>query len=622
MKLKRMVSAIAALAVSVTTFAGMAVTANAFETITINYDDQPADYGWSGSDATYSYVASGDGYAFKAKLNSRANGRGHQNNFGNLPAGTSYVLDFDLNIGEYATTNSRSQTVDFAVKGVDFAYISKNVNYGAASGYLFKLDHVTRETSMTVSGTDVKVNMNENYHYKIAVDASGYTVENAQTPKVYLTLTDGSGETVCDKKLVASSGTGGLTGLYCLLGRYDTAMTIDNITVRDITDEDLPSIPSYKVTIKYQDLEGNTVAQDKETSVLQGESFTPEYETIIVKDNMEYTYASGADTITNITAPQEIIVKYSGRVLEDRNVKLTQRYGDKSQENSVTVKEYGDYNIPYSKYIIYNDTLYSISEKAASDAYFAYKGTLGVSGLEKEIVYNEEIGTTPYTFIEAESLGTPATGNNADIRCSNGAGFNPGEEKVKVIDLPAGTYTIEAALWGTSGNTFKLVDDSENVYFENSTTGSVAVKTTETINLDKDITLYLEGYNSDGNLGASSNSMIDYILIRGTATTPIPATVLAGHVKDYNDEAATDAATGASLWNAIITGNGTGFNKIRVDGVIKSGEDTVKTASPVTEDLGTTITTGSAYIYIAVNQAVSKLEGGQTMEVTVTPVSE
>ena len=123
--------------------------------------------------------------------------------------------------------------------------------------------------------------------------------------------------------------------------------------------------------------------------------------------------------------------------------------------------------------------------------------------------------------------------------------------------------------------------------------------------------------------GANSKCALDYVLIKktGDIVVPIPSAVSATHVQDYTDETAEDAATGASLWQALIEGTGTAYNAFDIAGTIKDAEGVVKTNSNQ-YDMGTTISTGDVYIYIAVNQAVSKLADGQTMELTVTPVSK
>ncbi len=101
----------------------------------------------------------------------------------------------------------------------------------------------------------------------------------------------------------------------------------------------------------------------------------------------------------------------------------------------------------------------------------------------------------------------------------------------------------------------------------------------------------------------------------------IPSAVSATHVLDYTDESAEDAATGASLWEALIEGTGTAYNAFDIAGTIMNAEGVVKTSNQQ-YDMGTTISTGDVYIYIAVNQAKAKLADGQTMELTVTPVSK
>lgn len=573
MKLKRMVSAIAALAVSVTTFAGMAVTANASSwsnpySITTTETIGTVYLGTNNNDGTVTpeefenYV---DASAFDKVIPTRDSGVSVNEAVCQYGSGNGIAIDTGVNSrteylfkspvtegklvfrGDFASVQRKEfvEIIGEDIKGESvslFKIVGPDANYGA----------------IDVFNNNIKISQNRN---SVFWRGYGLTVSS-----VVIDL---------DEQKVSFS--------------YDGIKASENNDNNHSGTFDIKDI--VKITgIAVGNMSGLRVGTKP---ILDNVAL---YNVIEKSNSVEYTVnaVAGGDQLSEI---------YSGQVLA---------------ETDCTVN-----GIP--EVIEKDGVYYQLDDSNVNNHTYTFKAE--DSNFTKEINYTANPSIV--AFFEVESMGN-TIGATSKNECSNSrysavsggktadlGTFDPGIYKITINFIERGDRGIYIR------DLSKTIDSNEIDNFGTDKNTGSGVLTLDNITLQSQTHLGMSGYvNSKSQYNQSSG--IDYVIIEktGDIVTPIPGAVEAEWQSDYNDEAATDAATGASLWNAIITGNGTGFNKIRVDGVIKSGEDTVKTASPVTEDLGTTITTGSAYIYIAVNQAVSKLEGGQTMEVTVTPVSE
>ena len=106
------------------------------------------------------------------------------------------------------------------VTGSDFANTSKNVNNGAASGYILKLS-TTNTTTWTINGGDTAEIPASWVHFNISVNpvAKTASVIISDDDKVYYQGT------------VTVNGAGSLGGIYVRAGRYQSTFLLDNIAV-------------------------------------------------------------------------------------------------------------------------------------------------------------------------------------------------------------------------------------------------------------------------------------------------------------------------------------------------------------------------------------------------------
>lgn len=158
-----------------------------------------------------------------------SNSRGAYMDFAGLDVSEKdkYIVEFDAVI-----TPGNNQTTYFTVKGKDFAYISKNINYGAESGFVLNLVNAGGgSTTYTMNKTQtVTIPSGEWCHYTLYVDKTQGLVS--------ATIVGATTGTVADKVVTAYDGAGNVAGFYMLAGRYNPYIAMDNILVREVGEYD------------------------------------------------------------------------------------------------------------------------------------------------------------------------------------------------------------------------------------------------------------------------------------------------------------------------------------------------------------------------------------------------
>lgn len=248
MKFKKSVSALAALTLSVTAFAGLAVTANAMETVTIDYEGDSPVVDWSTkTSGRYTPTISVDGENHYMDMTNDNYNNGttvYTNNSYTaiVDANNSFTMEFSM-----AITGGNNQTSTFEVQGYD--------------GDILKL------TQTAVGNTSYKINDDDTstidltkgawYNFKITRIES----DNSSDDITYLTVTDVSGNaTSYTQKVISSSlsTNGGVKGMSFATGRYYAGLKIDNVTVRDVDEaNDVPSLPEHNYIVNL--VNGDTI---------------------------------------------------------------------------------------------------------------------------------------------------------------------------------------------------------------------------------------------------------------------------------------------------------------------------------------------------------------------------
>ena len=237
-----------------------------------NYDAADASVDWVSPNMQSAITLVDDGNGGKMVDTTHiasANSRGQYLLFGDLAAGSKYVVEFDM-----AFAASDSQGSQFAVLGSDYAYKEKNANYGCESGYILKMDAPANAASWAITNSTktIPTGIENMYHYKVVVNGT----------TAYLTVTKGS-ETVVDNEIMPVNGAGGIKGLYYVSGRYTAHMQIDNIKLHKPTDSEIPDTTYYTATIN-----------------------TTRYATMVTDDNTYYADATGKIEIPLLTSGTEI----------------------------------------------------------------------------------------------------------------------------------------------------------------------------------------------------------------------------------------------------------------------------------------------------------------------------
>ena len=484
MKLRKMLGAICALAVTASAFAGFGVTADAAET--------PVTYECSQS-------ASGQSDTQTLVLNLK-DSQEKQNVTFNNNSGTwkgVALLEFEIP----ATDPSKVVSAQ-----LDVSLHNMGTRGGTRTYTVNKSNGITLSESTTYS--DV-LNTNGDVLYTGAGLYDGSYRNDSIT-----------GQSITDyvKGLLNANETSTVQFAFTTAAQMFEIYTAPDATVEQIvtaapkltlTISDT-EVVNRNITINYIDEDGTPFRSPGNDTIVDGETYTPEYDTIITQDGYKYTYISGGDPV--VVSGQDAIINlvYSKAPLANTKITLNAAYGEKTALISqIDAVELTNYSLPYSKYILDGSTVYSIESQANGSAYFAYAAT-GEQDDQVLTVKYAQSATDGVYFVEAEDITGESTNvNNAGVRCSNGLCYRIPAEGIDVVTLSPGTYTIETAAWGTAGDTYTITAGTNNV--EVTTTGSVATAKSEAFTLTEDTVVRVSGETSHG-------TGLDYILITGTGS--------------------------------------------------------------------------------------------------------
>lgn len=240
-KTKKLLSLLTALTITASAFAGLAVPASADTYFTQDYQSATAvDWYSKDADAALSLETDGDNKYLKFDISKlMPNDRGAELIFDDSvkrSAGSAYAVEFDMAVK--SSTDDHASA--FAILGTGHTYVDKNMNYNVATNAVLSMTAPSKSDTWKIGGTtDVKLDSTAFYHYTMATEGK----------VAYLTITDSDGTEVLEKTLFQVAGDGGLDGLYFMAGRKTASMSIDNIVVRDIEENEIPQIQYYTATI-------------------------------------------------------------------------------------------------------------------------------------------------------------------------------------------------------------------------------------------------------------------------------------------------------------------------------------------------------------------------------------
>lgn len=277
-------------------------------------------------------------------------------------------------------------------------------------------------------------------------------------------------------------------------------------------------------------------------------------------DGKKYIYVSNdAEEVGTITSAGTVYT-LTYREAASCNYSVVGKVGNETLLSISTGSNYeGEtVKVPYRRYVQKDGVWYESARGTVG--YYLASAELTKDNQEIGVKYSvKDLPNVTY-FKEAEEIEglTVSTNQNADVRCSNGAGaYNSEEEPVNVVTLPAGKYKLTIGLWGgrnDKSQNFKLNCGEEWVV---PFTGSFQ-------DVSKEITLNEATAIAIPKSDAANGRCLDYVLVQQlesfvnvsdlTYATYVPAcnVVVPENVKVYTAKA-NEAKTSVTL-NEIPAG--------------------------------------------------------------------
>lgn len=513
MNFKKIVSAVSALAISVSAFAGLAVTANAFATVTNDYESGVLDW-TSGNTGRYtaSIVEDGDNhYMSVAAVATGNNGTTVSTNSSyqaTVDANTDFTLEFDM-----AIQGGNNQASTFSVTG--------------QSGSILKL------VQTAANGTVWKVNDDEGITLNLTKGA-WYTFKltrvEGDPDMTYLTVVPKSGGDALMSQTLIASVDSGVKGMSFETKRYYSSLKIDNVVVRDVVEADVPQVTYYTVTTNCVD-ENNNILKTSTAQVQENDTYAPSYDVTFDDDNYRYTYSSGAQEQT-ITDDTTINLVYSKRALEDWTVTAVAG-GVGTTIATETVKEGKSVKVAYPQYLLKDGTLYEAAKHDSTAREYNWTFTPDANNYVLTIPYTATTITDVVYLTEGEDIAgatkASLSGNSANvgIRSSNSQAAYASEDLV-ITSLPAGYYKLVGVAYdGSTGQEeplkFKLGDNS----YSYSVKGIVNDKETYKSNAERfesDSMLITDDADLVFETSGGGTVLLDYVYVVKTGEYEAPAT--------------------------------------------------------------------------------------------------
>ena len=256
------------------------------------------------------------------------------------------------------------------------------------------------------------------------------------------------------------STVGGMKNMIRYTERNLSKFAIDNVTVRDFENNDIPAATPTSYTIKYRDQYGNQIKDDVVNSTIAGaEVSATAAETANFfneEHTVKYIYVSGNDPIIADESASYNVIILVYREAETFSYTVNAVTKDEETEEETVFEEIAtgsDFEgetiyVPYSCYINVDGTLYSAN---ATNKEYRVSVVLSEDEMIRNILYAVTDINNVCFFSEGENLEnfTASAANNADIRCSNAfVGF--ATEDTEICTLRPGKYAITADLFTSS----------------------------------------------------------------------------------------------------------------------------------------------------------------------------
>ena len=594
MKLKKIVSAVSALTLSVTAFAGLAVTANAADPIYSNdFSSETLDNAvtWTAASKKptgYSYAQIGRGGIMSlvdGSLNWTTTGGKAKSTVSHASYGifnediqtattsSNYKISFDWRPTCLHTAQNVALELINADKnvilGLDLEHTRANssagsniLKYYAGGACGFKvvessattgtnaegtLGEATKNTFSTVSGTT----FDDTYNVELTLTSSG--VGN-------LTITDSDNTKLVDNATLTVDAGVALSDIYMTAVSWDQTaqggMYLDNFVIEPVE----MTKPTANYTVNY--VCDSDIVKSVQGGGYVGDAPVVNMEAFVADDGTKYycvsndldgkTIVEGNSTVVTVTCREAKKYAVSVKAVSgDTELKTLYTASDVVEDTNITV--------PYPRYIKTDDG--KLYLKDAINNQYNYSFVVGDDTYNSTIEYALQEGTTAAYYAEGEDVFGYKQVSNDTIRCSMGKGGDV-TEKTEVTTLQPGKYTLEAGVWGggkeeSNQSTYTFTAGAAEVLAAK-TTGSHVKSISEEFTIDSATAIEVEK-----TVTGTSGACVDYILIRktGDVTPPVPeipdVTVAAG--SDYTTDTNSSPAR---LYTGSYTSNDETVTKV------------------------------------------------------------
>lgn len=610
MKFKKIVSAAAALTLSVTAFAGLAVTANAADPIYSNdFSSENLDNAvtWTAASKKptgYSYAQIGRGGEMSladGSLNWTTSGGKNNSTVSHASYGifnediqtattsSNYKISFDWRPTCLHTAQNVALELINANKnvilGLDLEHTRANSSTGSnilkyyaggACGFEVvdgsatgstnaegTLGEATKNTFSTVSGTT----FDDTYNVELTLTSNG--VGN-------LTITDSDSNKLVDNATLSVDAGAALSDIYMTAASWNQTaqggMYLDNFVIEPVE----VTKPTANYTVNY--VCGSDTVKSVPGGGYVGDAPVVNMDAFVADNGTKYYCVSNDLDGKTIAGDNSTVVTVTCREANKYDVSVKAVSGDielKTLYTASDVVEDTNIIVPYPRYIKTDDGKLYLKDAISSQ--YNYSFDVGDDTYNSKIEYALQEGTTAVYYAEGEDVFGYKAVSNDGIRCSMGKGGDV-TEKTEVTTLQPGKYTLEAGVWGggreeANQSTYTFTAGTAEVLAAK-TTGSHEKALSEEFTIDSETAIEVEK-----TVTGTSGACVDYILIckTGDVTQPTPeipdVTVAAG--LDYT---ADTNSSPARLYTGSYTSNDETVTKV-VWTITKAGDSsTTKTA--------------------------------------------
>lgn len=554
MKFKKLVSAASALAIAVSAFAGLTITASA------------ADVVYERTASTWTSADVGDG----------------QWSSGTVTEGTGLVISY--NNGSASTSKSLTSSV----KANDLVEITGTWKTGGASGRSGSYDYVgfgnslqlqdntqDQKVYISVNGTQTTIisgsTRSQTYTFDVIIDTATNTLKQFKVGGTdYISSLENT--TLNDTAIILSLG-------HYKAGRenYGSSTTLSAIKVETTAQQ----ATTVDYTIKYVDTEGNELKDSATRTNVVGAtaSATTDDTADFDKDGKRYSINSEKSTnsITLGETASNNVITLVFDAHEATTVPVTAKAGDVEIATYDAIATYIDY--PYSfgpyAYIKYGNDYYKYNGIAADGSVPAVTGTATETS-SIVLNYTKVDNVVWYTEVDSNNysghspFAKPADDNNASGGKNGGAVYGQAGATIDV-----GTFTAEVAgTYKVTYNALSTTSSTRSCYF--------AIDTTNTAEATLDSC-------NNGEFKTFEHSVH---LSAGEHAIKLLSNDSAGFYADYMVIELVEADTTTNKYYSAVAGD-TGFSQIEVTAT--NGTET-KTGSKTLE---TTVKNTTVFVKIA-----------------------